>query len=175
MAPVQLPVLSSEFPDSWDIWLRLGVPAPVEGLSPARKGGVAEVESSKRVFSTPTSGVSSRLPRIITESKRSGDTRSDECPNMPFVPRGILLREKKKGRKKNKVSPNKYHLLWNHQERGAIEKFLLFSTQSVTWRFIYAQRLDSASKVKAGESYAFWLQADGLLLPYCQKSTLNFS
>lgn len=105
MAPVQLPVLSSEFPDSWDIWLRLGVPAPVEGLSPARKGGVAEVESSKRVFSTPTSGVSSRLPRIITESKRSGDTRSDECPNMPFVPRGILLREKKKKVEKKTKSP----------------------------------------------------------------------
>lgn len=44
MAPVQLPGLSSEFPDYWDIWRRLGVTSPVEGPTPARKGGLAAVE-----------------------------------------------------------------------------------------------------------------------------------
>ena len=53
MAPVQLPVVLSEFPDYWDIWRRPGVTSPVEGPSPARKGGVAQWKNPIRSFPFP--------------------------------------------------------------------------------------------------------------------------
>lgn len=41
---VQTPVMSSEFPDYWAVWLTSAVTSSVEGLCPARKGGVAEMD-----------------------------------------------------------------------------------------------------------------------------------
>lgn len=69
MARVQIPVIPSEFPDDRDIWLRPPGTSSVEGLSPARKGGVAEMKDSNRVLSIPTSVVSPQT--LISSSHES--------------------------------------------------------------------------------------------------------